>query len=134
MRVSYPAASDEALEGRGVARPGIMAQLPREGRPRERQANVIARYKPSLEAGASGIPKKSLNGPGERPSPSAEQHPPSQSSVSWLAKRLQDRLDLQYSKAKARLDAIAYKIEAQEKRCVTPKLDEDLQRIRFQRQ
>jgi hypothetical protein len=51
-----------------------------------------------------------------------------------IAQRLQKDLDKQHAKAKSQLEALTQKIEAQERRCVPPKLDGDLQQIRFQRQ
>lgn len=51
-----------------------------------------------------------------------------------IAQRLQKDLDKRYAKAKSQLEALAQKIEAQEKRCLPPKLANDLQQIRFQRQ
>lgn len=68
------------------------------------------------------------------PSNSAErfQSPPQQ--LADMVKRLQKDLDKQFAKAKSQLDALAQKIEAHEKRCLPPKLDDELQQIRFQRQ
>ncbi|HZV20638.1 MAG TPA: hypothetical protein VE986_03745, partial [Hyphomicrobiales bacterium] len=51
-----------------------------------------------------------------------------------MAKRLQKELDKRGTKAKAQLDALTQKIEAQEKRCLAPKLDDELQQIRLKRQ
>jgi hypothetical protein len=51
-----------------------------------------------------------------------------------IAQRLQKDLDKRYVKAKSQLDALTQKIECQEKRCLAPKLEGDLQQIRFQRQ
>jgi hypothetical protein len=51
-----------------------------------------------------------------------------------LAARLQKALDKHRDQAGSQLDALKQKIEAQEKRCLPPKLDGDLQQIRFQRQ
>jgi hypothetical protein len=51
-----------------------------------------------------------------------------------LAARLQKDLERQFDKAKAHLDALTRKIEVQEKRCILPRLDGDLQQVRFQRQ
>ncbi len=70
-------------------------------------------------------------------SPPAAAHPRSQrpqSPVGDIAQRCQKDLDKQFAKASSRLDDLVQKIEAQEKRCATPKLDEELQHIRFQRQ
>ncbi len=51
-----------------------------------------------------------------------------------MAQRLQKDIDKQYARAKSRLETLEQKIEAQEKRCIPPKLDDGLQQIRFQRQ
>ena len=51
-----------------------------------------------------------------------------------IAQRLQKDLDKQAARARSQLETLAQKIEAQEKRCIPPKLDGDLQQIRFQRQ
>lgn len=51
-----------------------------------------------------------------------------------MAQRLQKDLDKQYTKARSHLEALSQKIEAGEKRCLPPKLDDNLQQICFQRQ
>jgi hypothetical protein len=64
--------------------------------------------------------------------PPARIQPPIE--LAEIAQRLQKDLDKRYAKAKSQLDALSQKIEGQEKRCLAPKLDGDLQQIRFQRQ
>jgi hypothetical protein len=49
------------------------------------------------------------------------------------AVRLQSRLDAAWTQAKGKLDGLSDKIAAQVKRCVPPKLDDDLQLLRFER-
>lgn len=57
-----------------------------------------------------------------------------QRELADIARRLQKDLDRQHAKAKSQLETLAQKIESQERRCVPPKLDGDLQQSRFQRQ
>jgi hypothetical protein len=59
---------------------------------------------------------------------------PAPLSLAEMAQRLQKDLDKQYARARSQLEAMGQKIEVQAKRCVPPKLDDDLQQIRFQRQ
>jgi hypothetical protein len=51
-----------------------------------------------------------------------------------IAMRAQASIDKQFAKAKAHLDVLVQKIEARERKCVLPRLDGDLQQLRFQRQ
>ncbi len=55
-------------------------------------------------------------------------------AVGEVAQRLQRDLDKQFAKAKAHLEALTRLIDAKEKKCVLPRLDGDLQQVRFQRQ
>src|SRR5579883_898192 len=48
-----------------------------------------------------------------------------------LVERIQKDIDRQHGKAKTQLAALERKIEAQEKKCVAPKIDEEIQKIRF---
>ena len=57
-----------------------------------------------------------------------------QHDLSNVARQLQKELDAQCAKANWQLESIERKIEAQEKRCVAPKLDGELQQVHFQRQ
>ncbi len=58
----------------------------------------------------------------------------SPAALAEIAQHLQKNLDKQFAKAKAHLEALTQKIEAKEKKCVLPRLDADLQQVRFQRQ
>jgi hypothetical protein len=93
----------------------------------------------SISARLRSAPAKSWQTPSPSSRPRAASHQsqrfqPPQPELADIALRLQKDLDKQYTKAKSQLDALAQKIEAQEKRCLPPKLDDDLQQIRFQRQ
>jgi hypothetical protein len=54
--------------------------------------------------------------------------------LAQVAQRAQADIDKLFAKSKARLEMLAQKIEAQEKKCALPRLDGDLQQVRFQRQ
>ena len=69
---------------------------------------------------------------GGAPAGARVQTPPRE--LADIAQRLQKDLDKQHAKAKSQLETLTQKIEGQERRCVPPKLDGDLQQIRFQRQ
>lgn len=69
----------------------------------------------------------------DMPPPQLSRHGPSP-ALAETATRIQKDLEKRYEKAKAHLDALIRKIEAQEKRCSSPRLDGDLQQVRFQRQ
>ncbi len=64
----------------------------------------------------------------------AQQQEASSAVLAGIAQRLQKELDSQFLKSRAQLEALSVKIDAQEKRCLPPKLDDDIQQIRFQRQ
>lgn len=65
----------------------------------------------------------------------ASQRPHKQGAdLSAIAGQLQNRLDSEIADAKAKLGSIVRKIEAQERKCVAPKVDDELQQIKFQRQ
>ncbi|MGA7324984.1 MAG: hypothetical protein WBX25_10995 [Rhodomicrobium sp.] len=64
----------------------------------------------------------------------AQPQPASSAVLAEMAQRLQRELDSQFLKSRAQLEALSVKIDAQEKRCLPPKLDDDIQQIRFQRQ
>src|SRR5262249_13316763 len=77
-------------------------------------------------------PQNAVQRYGAASPPPARFEPPLQ--LAEIAQRLQKELDKRYARAKSQLDALSQKIEGQEKRCSAPKLEGDLQQIRFQRQ
>ncbi|MGO9484636.1 MAG: hypothetical protein ACLPX9_08640, partial [Rhodomicrobium sp.] len=109
---------------------GDIDQRPLDERTAKECANVIAFERPERTAQLP-VPAVqryvALSPPAPRP-----KAPPRE--LADLAQRLQRDLDKQYAGAKSQLDTLAQKIEAQEKRCIPPKLDCDLQQIQFQRQ
>ncbi len=114
----------EPDDGRVIDRSGDIDQRPPEERTGTEPSNLVV-FKPPARLSVQRAPAEAAPPHRFQPQPPAPAE---------LAQRLQKDLDKQYAKAKSQLDALAQKIEAQEKRCAAPKLDGDLQQIRFQRQ
>ncbi len=127
---SFAESSVEMDGERIVDRSGDIDQRPPEERTGPEAASVIAFKPPARYAG--GPPQSVQRHAATAPAPQHSQ--PSHQGLAEEAGRLQNRLDKQYAKGKSQLEALAQKIEAQEKRCQTPKLGSDLQQIRFLRQ
>jgi hypothetical protein len=112
-----------------IDRSGDIDQRPPDERTGDASANVLV-FRPS------GAPAPEPQSGVQRYSPASP--PPGllepSLQLAEIVQRLQKDLDKRYAKAKLQLDALSQKIEAQEKRCLAPKLESDLQQIRFQRQ
>ncbi len=117
------------VDGRVIDRSGDIDQRPPEERTGKDCANVVAFRReerpcqlpaPAALYVAAPLPAQGFKAPPRE--------------LADIAQRLQKDLDKQYAKAKSQLETLTQKIEAQERRCVPPKLDGDLQQIRFQRQ
>ncbi|MGO9545992.1 MAG: hypothetical protein ACLPPF_14525 [Rhodomicrobium sp.] len=115
---------------RVIDRSGDIDQRPPEERNGNESANAVGFPVPARR---TTEPPHAVQRYVPAPPPSARFQPPPP-GLEDIARHLQKDLDKHYAKAKAQLDALAQKIEAQEKRCQPPKLDGDLQQIRFQRQ
>ncbi len=124
----YKGGFDE--DGRVIDRSGDIDQRPPEERTGKESANVIS-LRPGERTAQLPAPVAQRYVPEPPPAPSFKSPP---QELAGIAQRLQKDLDKQYARAKSQLEGIAHKIEAQEKRCVPPKLEDDLQQIRFQRQ
>ncbi len=123
-------ADSERDEGeRVIDRSGDVDQRPPEERSAGVSQNAIVfhRANPALPE-AIFVPSISA------PSSPVARQAPGVPNLAEIAQRLQKDLDKQQAKAKSQLETLSQKIEAQEKRCQPPKLDDDLQQIRFQRQ
>jgi len=123
----------EAAPGDGervIDRSGDIDQRPVEERSGNELANAVS-FKPPARRLADSLPVAPRY---EAASLQSQRFQPPAQELADIALRLQKDLDKRYTKAKSQLDALAQKIEAQEKRCLPPKLDDDLQQIRFQRQ
>lgn len=114
---------------RVIDRSGDIDQRPLEERTGKESASPISLTLPELQ---NRQPQRAIQ-PHRLPPP-AQRSEPQDQQIASLAKRLQMDLDKQYARARSHLEALAQKIEAQEKRCPPPKLDGDLQQIQFQRQ
>ncbi|MGO8953007.1 MAG: hypothetical protein ACLPWS_09590 [Rhodomicrobium sp.] len=115
---------------RVIDRSGDIDQRPVEERSGKELANAVP-FTPPARRLADSPPVVQRY---EAASPRSQRFQPPPPELADIALRLQKDLDKQYAKAKSQLDGLAQKIEAQEKRCLPPKLDDDLQQIRFQRQ
>ena len=127
--MSASAESETGLDDgeRVIDRSGDLDQRPIEERTGKEVANPISLSSAGREPSRAVEHYTAASPPPQRlPAPPAE--------LAGIAQRLQKDLDKQYAKAKSQLEQLSQKIEAQEKRCVPPKLDDDLQQIRFQRQ
>lgn len=119
-------AGDE--DGRVIDRSGDIDQRPLEERTGKGCANVVVLRR---EQHPAHLPVPAVQHDGATAPPRFKAPP---RELADMAQRLQKDIDKQYARAKSQLETLAQKIEAQEKRCVPPKLDDDLQQIRFQRQ
>lgn len=122
---SFSDAADDGGE-RVIDRSGDIDQRPPDERS-VRAANIVpfqATFLPA-EAGIEdyGVPSAKTIVRRTQPAELAE-----------IAQRLQKDIDKQYAKAKAHFDALTAKIEAKEKKCALPRIDDDLRRARLQRQ
>src|SRR5215470_2100942 len=116
--------------GRIIDRSGDIDQRPPEERTGEGTVNAVALRRAGPIAAE---PLNAVQRYRSAPSlPSARFEPPPE--LAEIAQRFQKDLDKLYAKAKLQLDTLSQKIESQEKRCLPPKLEGDLQQIRFQRQ
>jgi hypothetical protein len=123
---------DAGYGERIIDRSGDIDQRPPEERG-VKPANIVTfRAHPPLEAEPAArlrrldderLPAARAGSPDSPDAPLAE-----------IAMRAQAAIDKQFAKAKGHLDALAQKIEAQERKCALPRLDGDLQQLRFQRQ
>jgi hypothetical protein len=120
-----PAGTDGGLDddGRVIDRSGDIDQRPSEERSGVQPANAI-----------SFRPQRLPSLPASLPAAPLQRFQPPPAGLADMAQRLQKDLDKQYARAKSQLETLSQKISAQEKRCIPPKLDGDLQQIRFQRQ
>jgi hypothetical protein len=122
---SFSDAADDGGE-RVIDRSGDIDQRPPDERS-VRSANIVPFRAAFVPAEAriedSGVPSTSAIVRRTQPAELAE-----------IARRLQKEIDKQYAKAKAHFDALTTKIEAKEKRCGLPRIDDDLRRARLQRQ
>jgi hypothetical protein len=123
---SQPFESDD--EERVIDRTGDIDQRPPEERGAFERPTVPA------VVGSRAPTESPVQHFGYSPAPQGARSHPSRVDLSALARSLQRDIDKKYLKAKGQLEALAQKIEVQEKRVVTPKLDDDLQQLRFQRQ
>jgi hypothetical protein len=122
---------DAEMDGeRVIDRSGDIDQRPPGERTGPEAASVIAFKPPARRIGGPAPSVQHYAVPAPAPQRSQPPHP----GLAEMAQRLQNGLDKQYAKGKSQLEALAQKIEAQEKRCQMPKLGSDLQQIRFQRQ
>jgi hypothetical protein len=125
--------ADPAIELDGgerfIDRSGDIDQRPPEEREGGQAANAVI-----VRRAGAFIPEPSdaAQRPGAAYPPPARFEPPLQ--LAEIAQRLQKDLDKRYARARSQLDVLNQKIEGQEKRCLAPKLEGDLQQIRFQRQ
>jgi hypothetical protein len=132
MSISAASEFDDEDEGsRVIDRSGDIDQRPPEERPGPAVGSNVVSFQGPRPASLSPIPA-----PAQlfEPAPSSRKLLSPSASLADLAQRVQKDLDKQYAKAKSQLEALTQKIESQEKRCLPPKLDDDLQQIRFQRQ
>ncbi len=113
-----------------IDRSGDIDQRPLEERTGKESANAISvrRSEPENPEPSCAVQRYPA------PSQPAQRFQPPPRELADTALRLQRDLDKQYARAGAQLAQLAQKIEAQEKRCLPPKLEADLQQIRFQRQ
>jgi hypothetical protein len=118
--------SDFGEDGRVIDRSGDIDQRPPEERVTSKVVAIHGLRPPQQEIASTP--------PAETPFPPHTPPHPSSQELSAVARRLQKELDTRCDKAAAQLEALMRKVEAQEKRCVPPKLDNELQQIRFQRQ
>ncbi len=112
-----------------IDRSGDIDQRP----PEERRGREISRVLPFPPHRAEGDAHRDLQHY-DPPAPPASRPQTPPAGLPELAQRSQKDLDKQFLKAKSSLEVLSQRIEAQEKRCLPPKLDDDLQQIRFQRQ
>jgi hypothetical protein len=117
-------------DGRVIDRSGDIDQRPLEERTDRECANVVILRR---EQRSSHVPVPATQSSRTVAPPRQRFKAPPQ-ELADIAARLQKDIDKQYARAKSQLETIAQKIEAQEKRCLPPKLDDDMQQIRFQRQ
>ncbi len=115
---------------RVIDRSGDLDQRPPDER-RSAAANIVPFNRMRAETGTLA-PLYRAEEP-DAPPPQIFRHGPTP-ALAEIAARLQKDLERQFDKAKGRLDALIRKIEAQEKKCILPGLDGDLQQVRFQRQ
>src|SRR5208337_2918234 len=114
----------EAAPGDGervIDRSGDIDQRPVEERSGNELANAVS-FKPPARRLADSLPVAPRY---EAASLQSQRFQPPAQELADIALRLQKDLDKRYTKAKSQLDALAQKIEAQEKRCLPPKLDDD---------
>ncbi len=116
---------------RVIDRSGDIDQRPLEERTGKEGANVVSlsRAEPQIREPSYAVQRYSAASP-----PPAQRFQAQPRELSEIAQSLQKDLDKQYARAESQLGLHTQKIEAQEKRCLPPKLDGDLQQIRFQRQ
>jgi hypothetical protein len=122
----YRAGVDE--DGRVIDRTGDIDQRPLEERTGKDCANVVILRR---EQHPAHLPVHAARRDGTAAPPRVKAPP---RELADIAQRLQKDTDKQHARAKSQLETLAQKIDAQEKRCIPPKLDDDLQQIRFQRQ
>jgi hypothetical protein len=129
MTVPIPADADEN-EDRIIDRSGDIDQRPPEERGLSPSNIVLFQSAPQQAAGVSlgAIPRH------DQEFTSRDPRRPPEGPAGAIALRLQKDLDSRFARAKAQLEALTHKIEIQERRWVSPKLDDDLQQVRLQRQ
>jgi hypothetical protein len=131
---TIPEFDDEDGGARVIDRSGDIDQRPAEERAAPPTGTIVL-FKGSARPEPNAVAL--LTNPVRHP-PSAlaasQRLPAVPQALAEIAQRLQKDLDKQFAKAKAQLEGLTQKIEVQEKRCIPPKLDDDFQQIRFQRQ
>lgn len=131
MSIAASSGSDAESEDRVIDRSGDIDQRPVEER--TLPASNIVRFKAAPPPPLTHFQEEGVAV--ARAGRDGDSRPRfSEPRLSEIASRLQKQLDEQHAKAKSQLAALTRKIEAQEKRCIPPKLDDELQQIRFQRQ
>ena len=129
MEISADLEAGIDADGRVIDRSGDIDQRPPDERTGKDCANVVSFRReerpcqlpvPAAHYVAALLPAQGFKAPPRE--------------LADIALRLQKDLDKQHARAKSQLETLTQKIEAQERRCVPPKLDGDLQQIRFQRQ
>ncbi len=117
---------------RVIDRSGDIDQRPPEERSVKPAKIVVFRPNPPSEAEPVARLRRLDDEQLPAPTPVSREAP--SAALADVAISAQAAIDRQFVKAKAHLDACAQKIEAKEKKCALPRLDGDLQQLRFQRQ
>lgn len=132
MGISVPSEFDDPDdESRFIDRSGDIDQRPLDERAGAMSAANIV---PFLGARANSPTSAPAPIPAYQQNATTRKTPSPSTTLAEIAQRVQRDLDKQHAKAKSHLETLAQKIESQEKRSQPPKIDDDLQQIRFHRQ